>query len=350
MSSKTFKTIFGLLLCVTLADMAQAAPVQVRFSDWLVTCNNQNYCQTRNVGQHHGLVLSLSRSAGARGDMALRIELGSLYAPSTRLPAIEGRLLLDDAPLEFNKKVWEITPHRLQTTDASTITTLVRTLANGKNITLQNDQGNIALDGLQTALMFIDTQQQRNGNQSAWVQTGDALPAQVPPVPALAVVKTPVSPVHPLNPQELSDLLDYGTWRMNNSQCSMDPGLREIRVSALTDDKALMMFSCESGAYNVVDQAWVTTRQKPFRAHRVHLRLPFDWDGQNGEVELMNTDFDDATHELSTLNKGRGFGDCGIASRWRYVGQQFSLVRLAAMPVCDGQQTYDAWPTLWVTH
>ncbi len=194
MSSKTFKTIVGLLLCVTLVDVVQAAPVQVRFSDWLVTCNNQRYCQTRNVGQHHGLVLSISRSAGARGDMALRIELGSLYAPSTRLPAIEGRLLLDGAPLEFNKKVWEITPHRLQTTDAFTITTLVRTLANGKNITLQNDQANIVLDGLQTALMFIDTQQQRNGNQSAWIQTGNAPPSRPPPCASAGCGKNACQP------------------------------------------------------------------------------------------------------------------------------------------------------------
>jgi hypothetical protein len=51
----------------------------------------------------------------------------------------------------------------------------------------------------------------------------------------------------PLSHDELNDLLDYGTWRMNNSQCSLDPNRREVRVTALTDDKALLIVSCEAG-------------------------------------------------------------------------------------------------------
>lgn len=51
----------------------------------------------------------------------------------------------------------------------------------------------------------------------------------------------------PLTHNELNDLLDYGTWRMNHSQCSLDPNRREVRVTALTDDKALMIISCEAG-------------------------------------------------------------------------------------------------------
>lgn len=68
----------------------------------------------------------------------------------------------------------------------------------------------------------------------------------------------------PLSHSELNDLLDYGTWRMNNSQCSLDPNRREVRVTALTDDKALLIVSCEAGAYNTVDLAWLVSRKNRF--------------------------------------------------------------------------------------
>ncbi|MDN7193751.1 DUF1176 domain-containing protein, partial [Klebsiella pneumoniae] len=54
-------------------------------------------------------------------------------------------------------------------------------------------------------------------------------------------------------------------------------------------------------------------------------------------------------HELVTLDKGRGAGDCGIQTRWRFDGQRFSLSRYAQQPTCDNWQGPDAWPTLWIT-
>ncbi len=56
--------------------------------------------------------------------------------------------------------------------------------------------------------------------------------------------------------------MDYGNERMTNSHCSLDPFRREIRVTALTDDKVLLMTSCESGAYNTVWLAWLVSRQR----------------------------------------------------------------------------------------
>lgn len=57
--------------------------------------------------------------------------------------------------------------------------------------------------------------------------------------------------------------MDYGNERMTNSHCSLDPFRREIRVTALTDDKVLLMTSCESGAYNTVWLAWLVSPPAP---------------------------------------------------------------------------------------
>ncbi|MBN0756308.1 DUF1176 domain-containing protein, partial [Pseudomonas aeruginosa] len=94
-----FRVIFFLFLAVLPCSQAWSAPTQQRFNDWLVTCNNQNFCVTRNVGLHHGLVMTLSRSAGAVTDASLRIELGGTGNPVATLAPIAPRLLLDGKPL-----------------------------------------------------------------------------------------------------------------------------------------------------------------------------------------------------------------------------------------------------------
>jgi hypothetical protein len=338
-----------LLFSLFLASSAFAAPAQKSFSDWQVTCNNQNFCSARNTGLHQGLVMTLTRSAGAHTDVNLRIDLGNLDTAETKAAPIAPRLLVDDKPLLLDKARWKETPHHLVTDDADAVNTLLETVGDANAITLLNGQGTVSLAGLKAALLFIDSQQKRVGSETAWIKKGDDPPLSVPPAPALKEIAITNPTPTPFAQTELDDLLDYGTWRMNNSQCSLDPLRREVRVFALSDDKALMLLSCEAGAYNVVDLAWIVSRMKPFIARQIHLRLPFTPQSGETDLELMNTGYDEANKELTTLAEGRGLGDCGIASRWRFDGQRFRLVRYAEEPTCDGWHGSGAWPTLWVT-
>lgn len=336
-------------ICVLPAPRVWAAPAQQSFSDWQVTCNNQNFCVARNTGEHRGLVMSLSRSAGAKTDASLRIDLGGLSAPPVKEPDIAPRLLLDNVPLKLTSQHWQLTPWHLKTDDTGTITTFLKTIQEGQALTLRGGKQTISLAGLKAALLFIDAQQKRVGSETAWIKKGDSPPLSVPPAPALKKVAVVNPTPTPLTHNELNDLLDYGNWRMNHSQCSLDPNRREVRVTALTDDKALMIISCEAGAYNTVDLAWLVSRKKPFAAKSVRLRLPFTPSSQSSDMELMNASFDEKTRELTTLALGRGIGDCGIQTRWRFNGQRFRLVRYAEEPSCDNWNGPDAWPTLWIT-
>ena len=336
-------------ICVLPATLVWAAPAQQSFSDWQVTCNNQNFCVARNTGEHRGLVMTLSRSAGAKTDASLRIDLGGLSTPPVKEPDIAPRLLLDNVPLQLTSQHWQLTPWHLKTDDTGTITTFLKTIQEGQALTLREGKQTISLAGLKAALLFIDAQQKRVGSETAWIKKGDSPPLSVPPAPALKKVAVVNPTPTPLTHNELNDLLDYGTWRMNHSQCSLDPNRREVRVTALTDDKALMIISCEAGAYNTVDLAWLVSRKKPFSARSVRLRLPFTPSSQSSDMELMNASFDEKTRELTTLALGRGIGDCGIQTRWRFNGQRFRLVRYAEEPSCDNWNGPDAWPTLWIT-
>ncbi|HDW1899430.1 TPA: DUF1176 domain-containing protein, partial [Enterobacter hormaechei subsp. oharae] len=96
-------------ICVLPVPLVWAAPAQQSFSDWQVTCNNQNFCVARNTGEHRGLVMTLSRSAGAKTDASLRIDLGGLSAPPVKEPDIAPRLLLDKVPLKLTSQHWQLT-------------------------------------------------------------------------------------------------------------------------------------------------------------------------------------------------------------------------------------------------
>ncbi len=337
-------------MAVLPCSQAWSAPTQQRFNDWLVTCNNQNFCVTRNVGLHHGLVMTLSRSAGAVTDASLRIELGGTGNPVATLAPIAPRLLLDGKPLSLTDKRWHIEDKLIKTADSVTIDAFLQQVQEGKALSLANGLQTISLQGLKAALFFIDDRQKRVGSETAWVGKGEEPPLSVPPAPALRAVASAETAQSPLGREELNDLMDYGNERMTNSHCSLDPFRREIRVTALTDDKVLLMTSCESGAYNTVWLAWLVSRQRPYVARQVRLTLPFQPPGEAPrEIELINASYDDRRHELVTLDKGRGAGDCGIQTRWRFDGQRFSLSRYAQQPTCDNWQGPDAWPTLWIT-
>ncbi|KUS29298.1 hypothetical protein AWE68_00440 [Escherichia coli] len=298
MRYRIFLLFFFALLPMSLV---WAAPAQRAFSDWQVTCNNQNFCVARNTGDHNGLVMTLSRSAGAHTDAVLRIERGGLKSPDASEGEIAPRLLLDGEPLALSGDKWRISPWLLVTDDTATITAFLQMIQEGRAITLRDGNQTISLSGLKAALLFIDAQQKRVGSETAWIKKGDEPPLSVPPAPAL------------------------------------------------TDDKALMMISCEAGAYNTIDLAWIVSRKKPLASRPVRLRLPFNNGQETNELELMNATFDEKSRELVTLAKGRGLSDCGIQARWRFDGQRFRLVRYAAEPTCDNWHGPDAWPTLWIT-
>ncbi len=127
---------------------------QQRFNDWLVTCNNQNFCVTRNVGLHHGLVMTLSRSAGAVTDASLRIELGGTGNPVATLAPIAPRLLLDGKPLSLTDKRWHIEDKLIKTADSVTIDAFLQQVQEGKALSLANGLQTISLRGLKAALFF----------------------------------------------------------------------------------------------------------------------------------------------------------------------------------------------------
>lgn len=340
-----------LLLPFLFVACVQAQPLQKSFSDWQLTCNNAAFCVARSFPGDNGLVMTLSRHAGVNDRPLLRIDYGSAYSGELPGGPLKDNLLLDQRRLTPDLKHWTVEPHHLATSNAIAIDEFLAQTLDAQNLQLTyKANATIPLSGMKAALLLMDDVQGRVNGASAWVKRGDRVQWDVPPQPALPALPSPLPPPPPLTQEETSGLIDFGTWRVNTDNCSLDPLRREVSVSPLTDSKALLLISCETGAYNVIDLAFEVTRTQPYVSRGLSLTLPFTPPSRgDNQLELVNAEFD-ASHELLyTFSKGRGLGDCGVATRWQYDGNEFLLAEYAEEKTCDAWHSSEDWPTLWVT-
>ncbi|PQK92552.1 DUF1176 domain-containing protein [Pantoea ananatis] len=341
------KSLFA--LSVFMVAAAQADPVQKLFSDWQLTCNNAAHCVARSIPGDQGLVMTLSRSAGSDDKPLLRIDYGSAYSGALPGPALQDNLLVDQRRLRPDFKHWTVEPHHLATSNPIAINEFLELTMDAKSLQLTFNAGpQISLRGMKAALLFMDDVQGRVNSMSAWVRRGGR--TGLPAAPAVPQLPPAMAAPAPLTRDETSGLIDYGTWRVNSDTCSLDPLRREVSVSPLTDKKALLLVSCEMGAYNVIDLAFEVTRAPPYVARGITLTLPFTPPGASErQLELINADYDAASGQLYTFGKGRGLGDCGTATRWQFDGEHFVLAEYAEESTCDAWHSSDDWPTLWVS-
>lgn len=132
------RVILFLLFGLLPTSLLRAAPAQQLFNDWQVTCNNQNFCVARNRRAHHGLVMTLTRSAGRLPAPACALNSAAWAIPVAALAPIAPRLRLDGKPLSLGDKHWQIADKLLETDDSVTIDAFLQQVQAAKAITLEN--------------------------------------------------------------------------------------------------------------------------------------------------------------------------------------------------------------------
>ncbi|WP_345828510.1 DUF1176 domain-containing protein [Erwinia sp. HDF1-3R] len=328
-----------------------AEPLHKTFSNWQITCNNLNSCVARSFPGDKGLVMTVSRHAGVNDRPLISIDYGNHYSGELNGAPLKDNLLLDGQRLRLDLKHWEVESHHLTTSHAISIDEFLQQVMDAGAIQLlYRPDASISLQGLKAALLLMDDIQGRVNGMSAWVKRGSRSAEDVTPEPEVPVIMPLSHPPLALTRDETTGLIDFGTWRINTDECSLDPQRREVSVAPLSDQKALLLISCEMGAYNVIDLAFEVTRSLPYVAKGVTLTLPFVPPSHTEkQLELVNAEYDASSGALLTYNKGRGLGDCGLATRWQYDGREFVLADYAEESTCDAWHGSADWPSLWTT-
>lgn len=358
---KCFSRRGGRVLLLTLPLMwlpqVAAQPLQKTFNAWQVSCNNLNACEARNILDHRGLVLKISRSAGKTGKSRITLEYGREESVSAETKPIVNALRIDGRTLKFNPREWEVEATQITTGNRLVVDDFIRTISEAVKIQLvqgglpTNEKPTVDLRGLKAALLLIDEQQSRIDTRSAWVRKGLKAADNVPDAPAAPRISADYTVPVALTENEKNAITQQVATQIDTSDCSLEAAEQQLRLYPLDNHQALALIACERGAYNQYDLAYVISRSAPYKADILDLAMPFALEGNaNIGPELINVGYDARYGIFSTYAKGRGIGDCGTATRWQFDGQQFQLVRYAEEHQCDGYSFGDEeWPTLWVT-
>lgn len=337
-----------------VATPANAAfvPVMRSFADMVVGCDNTGACVVAGVpaGQDAGMALLIRREAGEPAQVQL-----SLLAPDGLRPAA---LYLDDKTLP-DAGAWRASEDGQGLTYSGDVSAWLQAATNARWLRLgKGNQHRASLAGLKAALLFVDDRQDRVGTPGAWVDKGaDArsirpaatapLLSSAAPVPALDAAQARALTAWVR--KQAQPLLAKAAQAMGVDACeaAMDEGPVD-QAYALGQTDALAAIRCLGGAYQ--DSYLMLRVDRAMRAMPVLLDLPASPVRAEGAEAasgwLSDPSFADGV--LSSINKGRGLGDCGEASQWRFDGKQFNLAWNARLDRCGGV-TQAGWPVLWRT-
>ncbi|HEV2081883.1 MAG TPA: DUF1176 domain-containing protein [Brevundimonas sp.] len=287
------------------------------FRDWIAACDNVNRCVAVT-------------GAGADGAW-LKVEIGPEEdaRPTVSFGAVDPR---DGQPVEGSTLAIDGRPSGTDT---------VAALGRGRRaaVTAGGQARPVSLGGAAAAFLWIDDQQGRLDTTAALIRRGEAPPRGVRPLPQRPRV-TPLripgggTGEERALPPALEALPAV-------RECRVDVPGERARVWRIGVEDLLWEVPCYRGAYNEGSRLFIA---KPDGSDAHPLGLPV----ARGEPTpfIVNGDFDPESGLLTSFDKGRGVGDCGVARAWAWTGRGFVLTGEAAMEECWGVPS-DQWPVLY---
>ncbi|MCO5793073.1 MAG: DUF1176 domain-containing protein [Blastomonas sp.] len=336
----------ALLIAATVAAApAGQTPGEVKtFKDWYVACDNVWSCEAGTLAEEGGefttaMAVRIRREGGPGAPF--RIEL----SPPEEMATGPARLKIDARPplsgtQDTEGDTW---------LDEAQSLAIARTLANGTKADLMLSDGKaiaLSLAGSSAALRYIDAVQQRAGTLGAIIATGTrpdtALPPARPQLTARAASKLTELPDLKRYPEIIAETgCEY---RMEGVEDTVHPLGQRGGL-----DMALVLIACDSGAYNFGSAVMVATRpmEDPnagWEFAPAKFDSPTGWGGDDQVPQVVNADFTPETGTLYDRAKGRGIGDCGVASSYVWDGEMFRLSEKHEMGECRGVWE---WPRVW---
>ncbi|MBD8876118.1 DUF1176 domain-containing protein [Roseibium polysiphoniae] len=220
---------------------------------------------------------------------------------------------------------------------------ILKAMASGKALTVslpigdQTIEMKLPLNGLASAVSWLDDRQNRRGTVSAIAAIGTE-PAEDAPS---------AKPI--LSPETLPPAV-LATWDANRFCSDIDPAifasLNAVAIPAGDDKATLYLLPC--GAPSAYNTPYVLIRaQDDGKVRQLHVARMSEL-GPLATDLVYNARWNARDLELDGLFKGSGVGDCGTWSRWLWTGTTFVLQEEATRQTCDGQEVpISDWPTTW---
>lgn len=336
-----------LLAAAAAASAPDQTPGEVMtFKDWYVACDNGWNCEAGTLGEEGGdftaaMALRIWREAGPDAPLRIALTPPQDMAKGPARLKIDARAVLSGTQ-DSEGQTW---------LDEASSLGIARTLANGRQAALilsDGHQATLSLAGSSAALRYIDATQQRAGTTGAIIATGSkpdtALPPALPQLTARAASKLTELPDLTLYPKIIAE--SGCEYRLEGAEDTVHPLGQRGGL-----DMALVLIACDSGAYNFGSAVMVATRpmEDPnagWEFAPARFDSPTGWAGDDEVPQVVNANFIPETGILSEYGKGRGIGDCGVASSYAWDGEMFHLSEKHEMGECRGVWE---WPRVWVT-
>jgi hypothetical protein len=331
------------------------------FRDWYAVCDNGNLCAAYSGGSTGWILIQMDAGPAARP--TVRVGMWPDGGDELKTPI---SVVIDGKRYPTSVGPDDTSSARLSGGDAHVVITQ---LAAGHAASLSSDGQtvDIPVAGISASLLWFDERQGRLDTTTALIRKGtkpaSAVPVAARPPPHLSSAGGQPDRLHhvPGSDERRRCRQQRQTLRRPRSRARhqiVPRGHCLQRISAEVGDglglnatTELWGIPCDSGAYNA-SYAYYLTGPGGTNPRLVNFpgvngpTTPTGADGDNGW--LVNPAYDPATRTLTAFSKGRGLGDCGVASTWTWTGRAFVLTEESSMEDCEGM-TADVWPTTWRT-
>lgn len=306
--------------------------------DWELACDNTRTC--RAAGYHPeddepGATILLTRAAGPDQPVTVQLQLADDEhhpAPDQVAMTIDGGNL-GTVPIDTTSNIGKLS-------DAQVKTLLPALLKDGHIAwSAKGTTWTISTAGANAVLLKMDEFQGRLDTPGALARKGTKPESNVlPPVPAPEIAAGAVSQdTHPvkLTPAQIRNLLAALRKTVQDGSCEFvdttSDDASKLEVRRLTKDKLLVSHVCWTAAYNSGDGYWVIDAKPPYAAVL---------------VTTSATDYADGV--ISSVQKGRGIGDCVSSATWTWDGQSFAQTSASTTGMCRQIAAGGSWdlPTL----
>ncbi|MDN3454048.1 MULTISPECIES: DUF1176 domain-containing protein [unclassified Psychrobacter] len=326
------------------ASMAHAA-TELTSQDWQVACDNTRTCrlagyQAENNSEFPVSIL-LIRRAGANAGVDGKIKIGGAKESSSKaLMQLGNRhrisLLIND------KNYGETKPYSAASGNAeltpAQVTALLEALTKSSKIelVLRNSRWQLSDKGASAVMAKADEFQGRVGTSSAFIKSDTAVKSNDGILPPKTAPKLNFVAPNPkavasdrkkfvMKSSQLASLMQ-GTMKDAESDCPNLSDKSPWRVSRLNDSQLLAQHDCWTGAYNTGSGVWVLNDSKPYKPTL---------------VTTSATSYDKG--KLTSVQKGRGIGDCMSKTDWIWTGKTFEKSHESTTGLCRMIEIGGAW-------